>query len=381
MGIVVFHVYQFSNVDRYLYFGTPGYTVLNSLDAMVPWFFVLTAFLLFEPIARSTIEGRPRISVRGFLTRRAVRLLPAYWASIVVVWFFRQPTLPGDWRDLLEHLTFTQVFDGKRIFYTIGPAWSLSVVVMFYLLLAATVLGVHRYCRGLGTRRVRTAVLGGIVGAMAVMGIGWKAWSFYRDGRSTTASFTTWFGPLASLDVFAVGLAVAIIVAARGGRHVLPRNRLLLRGGGLGVLVAAFATRQANSFTGVYFTVLCAAGFGLLVAAAVLGPTDDRWGRAVARRPLLFVGAISYSVYLWHEPVMLALRGWHGVVRQIPGAFWPNAVAVLVVSLAVGWLSYAALERPTGQIAGVFDNAGRLRSRYSDGDTIEWESFTSGNPI
>ena len=69
MGIVVFHVFQFCNVDHYLYLGTPAYTVLNSLDAMVPFFFVLTAFLLFEPMARAAIEDTPPISGRGFLAQ------------------------------------------------------------------------------------------------------------------------------------------------------------------------------------------------------------------------------------------------------------------------------------------------------------------------
>jgi peptidoglycan/LPS O-acetylase OafA/YrhL len=386
LGIVVFHVYQFSNVDHFLYFGTPGYTLLDSLDGMVPWFFVLTAFLLFEPIARSTIEGRPPISVRGFLTRRAIRLLPVYWVAIVVVWFFRQPTLPGDWRDLLEHLTFTQVFDGKRIFYTIGPAWSLSVEVMFYLLLAAMVLAISRVSARIATRRARIALLAVTVATVAAVGIGWKAWAFYGDGQSTTASYTTWFGPVANLDVFAIGLAVAIVVAARGGRHLKQRSRTALRVAGLGVLVVIFASRQANSFTGVYFTLVCAVGFGLLVAAAVLGPSRDRWGRAVARQPLLFIGGISYSLYLWHEPVLLALRGWHGLVRQTPGAFLQDTTVVLTVSLVVGWLSYRILERPTSHIARVFDSSGRLRSRYTDADTTdadhtEWETLASGNPI
>jgi hypothetical protein len=71
LAIVVFHVFQFCNVYRYLYRGTPAYTILNSLDGVVPFFFVLTAFLLFEPMARSAIEGGRPISGRGSLARPA----------------------------------------------------------------------------------------------------------------------------------------------------------------------------------------------------------------------------------------------------------------------------------------------------------------------
>ena len=384
VAIVIFHVYQFCNVAHFLYLGTPAYTVLNSLDAMVPWFFVISAFLLFEPVAQSVIESRPPISGRGFLIRRAIRILPVYYVAVVVVWFSRQQGLPGDWRDLVEHLTFTQVFDGKRIFYTIGPAWSLSVEVFFYLALLILALGLPRACRRLASRKQRIAVLAGSTAVLAAVSLGWKAWSFWVEHRPTTGSFTTWFGPMASLDAFAVGMAVAIIAAAYADHRPLgSRARLTLRLAALTILSVAFAIRQANAWSGVYFSTLCAAGFGCLVAAAVLGPLDDRWGRALSCRPLLWLGAISYSIYLWHEPVLLALAGWHGLVRQAPGDFLRDTAIVLVVSVLAGWLSYSLIERPTSQLGRVFGRDGHLiRPDIVAGDDhIEWESFRSGNPF
>jgi peptidoglycan/LPS O-acetylase OafA/YrhL len=384
VAIVVFHVYQFCNVASFLYRGTPAYTVLNSLDAMVPWFFVISAFLLFEPVARSAIENRAPISARGFLIRRAIRILPVYYVAVLVVWFSRQQALPGDWRDLLEHLTFTQVFDGKRIFYTIGPAWSLSVEVFFYLALLVLARGLPHLCRRLASRKQRIAVLAASTAGLAAVSIAWKAWSFWGAHRPTTGSFTTWFGPVASLDAFAVGMAVAIIAAACGDRRPLSaRARLMLRLAALAVLSVAFAIRQADTWSGVYFSTLCAAGFGGLVAAAVLGPPGDRWGRALSCRPLLWLGAISYSIYLWHEPVLLALAGWEGLVRQTPGAFVADTAVVLAVSVLAGWLSYLLIERPTSRLGRVFGRDGRLiRPDAVPGDNhIEWESFRSGNPF
>lgn len=361
VAIVVFHVYQFSNVAHYLYLGTPAYTVLNSLDAMVPWFFVISAFLLFQPVARSVIEGGPPVSPRGFLIRRAIRILPVYYVAVVVVWFSRQPSLPGDWRDLVEHLTFTQVFDGKRIFYTIGPAWSLSVEVFFYLGLVVLALALPWAGRRLARRGQRIAVLAASTAVLAAASLGWKAWSFWGQHQSTTGAFTTWFGPMASLDAFAVGMTVAIIAAALGDRRPLRgRARLALRLTALAVLSAAFILRQADTWSGVYFSTLCAAGFGCLVAAAVLGPPGDRWGRALSGGPLLWLGAISYSLYLWHEPVMLALAGRDGLVRQAPGAFPADTVIVLLVSVLAGWLSYLLIERPTSQLGRLFGRDGHL---------------------
>jgi peptidoglycan/LPS O-acetylase OafA/YrhL len=382
MAVVIFHVYQFCNVSHFLYYGTPAYTLLNSLDAMVPWFFVITAFVLFEPIARAAIEGREPISARGFLTRRALRLLPLYYVVVAVVWTCRQPALPGDWRDLIEHLTFTQVFDGKRIFYTDGPAWSLSVEVFFYLILISGAVGLAVLCRRLASKRQRIAVLAAGTAALGSVSLAWRAWSFAIGHQPTIGSFTTWFGPMANFDIFAIGMAVAVIVAAFGDSRPLgPRRRLALRGAALAILIMAFVIRQANTWAAVYFSTLCAVGFACLVAAAVLGPRQDRIGRALSRRPLLWLGSISYSVYLWHEPVLLALAGWRGLVRQTPGAFLPDTLIVLVVSILAGWLSYSVIERPTSQLGRVFGPDGHLTLPATGADHIEWESFRSGNPF
>jgi peptidoglycan/LPS O-acetylase OafA/YrhL len=384
VGIVVFHVFQFCNVDHYLYLGTPAYTVLNSLDAMVPFFFVLTAFLLFEPVARAVIEDTPPISGRGFLARRAVRILPVYYVAVVAVWFTRQQGLPGDWRDLLEHLTFTQVFDEKRIFYTNGPAWSLSVEVYFYLGLVVTSIGLARLCRRLVGRRRRIAVMAAGTALLALVSLSWKAWAFGVEHQSTTGSFTTWFGPVANLDNFAVGMVLAVIVASLGDERPLGiRSRLGLRLIALAIVSVGFATRQANAWTGVYFTSLCALGFGCLIGAAVLGPSEDRWGWALSRRPLLWLGAISYSIYLWNEPVLLGLRGWPDLVQQTPSDFVRDAVVVTVVTVAAGWLSFVLIERPTSQLGRVFRRDGHLQLPYADtenGDR-EWETFSTGNPF
>ena len=384
VAVVVFHVYQFCNVAHFLYYGTPAYTVLNSLDAMVPWFFVITAFLLFEPVARSAIAGREPISARGFLTRRALRLLPVYYVVVVVVWSCRQQALPGDWRDLLEHLTFTQVFDEKRIFYTDGPAWSLSVEVFFYLMLIILAVGLAAACRRLASRKQRIVVLAAGTATLGAVSLAWKAWSFSAWHQPTTGAFTTWFGPLANFDIFAVGMAVAITAAAFGEKKPLgSRSRRALRVAALAILAVAFAIRQANTWSAVYFSTLCAVGFGCLVAAAVLGPPHDRWGRVLSCRPLLWLGTISYSVYLWHEPVLLALAGWHGLVRQTPGDFLPDTAIVVIVSILAGWLSYSVIERPTSQLGRVFGPAGHLilPGTVTHDDYIEWESFRSGNPF
>ena len=350
IGVVVSSVYQFCNVDHFLYRGTLGYTVLNSLGAMVPWLFVLSAFLLFEPIARAAINAPQSLSARGFLTRRAIRLLPLYYLAVIVVWFSRQSTLPGDWRDLLEHLTFTQVFDEKRIFYTIGPAWAISVEVLFCLFLAALIVGLRHLCGRVAGRRQRIALLLTPIALMSAVSLSWKAYAFAAIHDQTTGSFAAWFGPLSNLDSFAVGMTIAVLVAVRREQQPIGRlSRMVLRVCGAVIVCVAFAACQANAWTGVYFPTICAIGFGSLVAAAVMAP-PDRWSQKLSCRPLLWLSTISYSIYIWHEPILLALGHSHDLIRQSYGAFIPDAIVILILSIAAAAVSYLLIQRPTCQL-------------------------------
>jgi peptidoglycan/LPS O-acetylase OafA/YrhL len=148
-------------------------------------------------------------------------------------------------------------------------------------------------------------------------------------------------------------MAAAVLIATRHDRgSIRPSARLVLRLVGLAIICAAFATRQANTWTGVYFPTTCAIGFGCLITAAALGP-PDRWSRTFSRRPLLWLGTISYSIYVWHEPLMLALNPSHDLVRQSYSAFPTDAIVVTTLSVAAGWVSYLLIQRPTRQLEGI----------------------------
>jgi peptidoglycan/LPS O-acetylase OafA/YrhL len=289
-------------------------------------------------------------------------LLPVYVVAVVVVWFLRQQSLPGDWRDLIEHLTFTQVFDEKRIFFTIGPAWAVSVGVLTCLFLFGLSTALASICAHVTSRSNRIVLLCGAAGSLAVISIGWKVWSFAGGDRATEGSYTTWFGPLAHLDNFAVGMAVAIVVAST---HAAPPRSYL---GLIGVRVIAVTmltiavwVREPGSWTTVYFSTICSVGFGCLLAATVLGrPRGQRRTVRARWRVLPWIGTISLSIYLWHEPLMLALAPL-GVVRQAPEAFVHDVVVVVLGAVLAGWCSYAAVERPISRL-------GRLAGREPVGD-------------
>ena len=365
LAVVLYHVFQYAEAGvpgRLGAQGSPTWLVLHGLDAFVDLFFVLSAFLLTVPYARRALAGEAAPSARAFVVRRAARIVPLYLVAVSLVWALRNPVLPGDLVDLVEHLTFTQVFDDQRIFFTIGPAWSLAVEVHFYALLALLGAGACRLTARLA-RRHRAAALYAGIGVLVTAGVTWKVVAWYVLGVPET-SWSTWFTLPAKLDVFALGMLLGVLVAqgrARTGRVSGP----VLRGLGLAVVAAAFATRPQGAGDQVWFHTIAAVGFALLLAPSVLASHRDRWVAALAAPVPAFLGVVSYSVYLWHEPLLLGLAGAGLVPAQTSAWAFPVTLVVLVpVSVLVGWVSYVLVERPIGVLGRLVGRDGRSRDYY-----------------
>jgi peptidoglycan/LPS O-acetylase OafA/YrhL len=365
---VVFNVYQFCNINNALYDRSTIYRIINSFDAAIPCLFVIAGFLLFEPIARAAIDGGPPLRTGSFLVRRTVRLVPLYYIAVLVVWFFRQESLPGDWRDLLEHLTFTQVFDAKRIFYTDGPAWAVSALVFYYLTIVVVSPAISLACRRLIRRRRRIVVVSAFPALLVAASLLWKAWSFTEGHRPITGSSTTWYGPIANLDSFAIGMAIAVsVITLRQSRPVSARGRQLLLAATAIIVATAIATRSANPWLSVYFFTICSLGFGCLTAAAVLTPDTGSRAALPQSQYLARLGVISYGIYLWHEPVLLALHSRAGIIHQTPAAFLQDSTVVLALSIAAGWLSYLLIQRPANQLLTIFGSASEPNNQPDPG--------------
>ena len=90
-------------------------------ELFVEMFFVLSGFVLWLPVAKAALDERTGRPGWVLLFRRMARLLPLYYAVVLVVWATTNPSLPGHWQDLLLHLTFTHVYSDDYIFWTDRP--------------------------------------------------------------------------------------------------------------------------------------------------------------------------------------------------------------------------------------------------------------------
>ncbi|MFI6486161.1 acyltransferase family protein [Streptomyces sp. NPDC050564] len=371
LSTVVFHVWQ----QYYVYdadgahppIENPYVGALVSLE-VIDLFFVMSAYLLTLSYARAAIDGddttRPG---RVFLFRRAIRILPLYFTAVLIIWASRNPALPGDWRDLVEHLTFTHIFDRDRIFYTLGPTWSLSLEIAFYFALVALGPLVIRACRRLRTRRARVALCASGCAALYLAPLAWIAVAHYALGIPHT-DWPVYFGPQARFGGFAAGMGLAVLLVALGERgRIGARWAVAMSAAAATSLYAlSYLSEPENVWHTFYHQLAAMLWFALLYCALHLrGSQPPRWHGLLRARSITAVGLVSYSLYIWHEPVML----WLYDLGALPSGQAGFPLAVLIVLLAgvlVATVSYWAVEYPGSLLARAQDKKGRPREFYPE---------------
>jgi peptidoglycan/LPS O-acetylase OafA/YrhL len=326
-------------------------------------FFVLSGFVLFLPWVREGLSGRSGRSGREMLLRRFARLLPLYFMVVLVVWGVTNTRLPGNWQDLLLHLSMTHVYSVDYIFWTDGPAWSLAVEFHFYVLMALTVPLLCRWCARLESRRARVAVMGLLPTLMVATGTGWLCWAV---AHRAVNSWPTWFGPMAKAPLFAFGMLLAIAVALGAElRHPVARRLLTLAGlAGLGAAVVLRPDHELHASAQLWNLALGLIGTAF-VAAIVMSP--DRPARWLTWAPMTTLGVLSYGIYLLHEPMMRMLRS-HELLPVRDGGRWDwvlTTVIVVAVTVVVATLSSRYVEANGLRILDSIGAGGRPRNYYA----------------
>ncbi|MFG2194413.1 acyltransferase family protein [Streptomyces sp. NPDC048639] len=368
LSTVVFHVWQ--QYFRYDADGihppvdNPYLGAVISLE-VIDLFFVMSAYLLTLSYARAAIDGGSVRPAGVFLFRRAIRIVPLYFLAVLLVWASRNPTLPGNWTDLVQHLTFTHVFSQEQIFYTLGPTWSLSLEMMFYLALVALGPVAVRACRSLRLRRSRIALCAGGCLLLFVVPVIWIAVAHYAYGIPHT-EWPVYFGPQARFGGFAAGMGLAVAQIALGERGRMSTGpAIALRSA---VLVALFLlsliSRPENAlFT--FFHPLAALLWVLLLFGTIHVRRQGRWHKALTARWLTGAGLVSYSLFIWHEPIMLQLYT-SGLLPSGPGGYPLATLIVLAVAVPVAVASYWLIEYPSGLLGRLKDKSGKPRDFYAE---------------
>lgn len=308
----------------------------------VDLFYVLSGFFIGLAVMRPA-EWRPF----DFLARRARRILPAYYVSILLLvtlgntYFITSEN--GLWH-LLSHLALVHKFVPGHEGSINGVYWTLAVEWWFYILmlLCAPLL------------RSRRGFYPTVV-AFFVVAYAWRAGTFHLVAPDPVYQRFWWATQLpGTLDEFGVGILTARWACGRPGASASPRAKYLACAFfalAVGVLVWSIRTLLAhageywvNAFMVVIWRTFLAAGFGLTIVSFLLaGPG---LGTVFYHHGLSYVGKISYSIYLYHYPVILAMSANRAsgelVAASDPMFVFVCAVAVLILSS----LSFYMVERP-----------------------------------
>ena len=358
LSIVLFHAMLFLQLEY-----QPWSQAINHgwyyLSTGVHLFFVLSGFLLFLPYVRALLDGERLPSARRFYRRRALRILPAYLvclaAMVALTYIVRQR--PFSFGDVATHAVLIHdAFPQYNRDYD-GPFWTMAVEAQFYVLMPLMALVVAWVCRASRSPwRIAGGILLLIAGALTVRLIDTQLMasippnSGFADSPQGIFVLATMGMQGKYLEVFAVGMFCALLYVLTIERRMLPARRvrqlglLMLAGALICMAIAIPNVDMAGLMVSpgaqwgvdvIGYPLLVGLGFGGLMLAILWG---NRWIRIPFEfAPMRMVGLFSYSLYLWHLPII------HGDVPIFQGV---PLLLVVPAAFLVAYLSYQFVERP-----------------------------------
>ena len=351
---VVFHHAGFATGAS---FRTGGGAYLARMDSGVTVFFLLSGFLLYRPyVAAHLDEGKP-MPARRFYRRRLLRIFPAYWLALTGVVLFFGVSLPT-FTDVWVHYGLFQIYDTNRFFNAISQSWTLATELSFYLVVPLWAMLVRRLARGAvdRARRIRIEVVGLLV--LLAGGLAFRTLLYpVPAGDPGIKNLLRYWLP-ANIDLFAVGMLIGVASAALAGRDRDARGPLVTAfpylswAAGLAAFWVAAqhagltARLEDASPAGEWAKHLLYLAYALgLVLPAMLGPQRSALHRLLAWKPMVWLGIVSYGIYLWHQAWLHQVALWLDE-PLFDQPFWTITGFALVLTVLTATVSYLVVERP-----------------------------------
>jgi peptidoglycan/LPS O-acetylase OafA/YrhL len=278
-------------------------------------FFVLSAYLLDRQIIKMLQQGRADWDYwLYYISRRILRIFPLFFLALIV---FRMANASGlkvvmhDWGDVWQHLALQR---GDHIF------WSIPVEFKYYLISPIVLFVFHRLFRWNGYAIACTLAV--LMGASYWFVLWWQP-----EGTNTL-----WF-----LNIFLLGTVVALIERLRPHFwNTLTQSSVTTYAGWAVVLIFSFWSWKFDDYTHIGTFIPAALLWSVALIASF---KPGLWASLLSWKPLRWVGAVSFSMYLFHIPVLM----W---VKSFPISSEIAWLIYLALTLGVTSLTYLVVERP-----------------------------------
>ncbi|MRU14600.1 acyltransferase [Roseovarius sp. A21] len=307
-----------------------GFTAFGGGYIGVDVFFVISGYLITTILITDREAGR--YSLWRFYERRARRILPALFVvlacTIPFAWLWIPPVALEDYaRSLafsvmfisnLHFIEHSGYFDVQSELRPLLHTWSLAVEEQYYIVFPAFLWALGRFVRA----RHIAAFIAVAAGSLAL-----AVW-----GASQFPAENFFFTPSRLWELLAGSICAALLLNRAQMRHEgLAALGLVL------ILGSVLWLRPGDPSPSLYTTApVLGAMFVILFASG-----DTMTGRLLSAPPLVAIGLISYSLYLWHQPVfaLSRIRGWE---EALPGMIW----LLIALSMVLATITWALIERP-----------------------------------
>ncbi len=384
LGVIFSHLYQKLNAPVQTGWYQDVHAVFLHGAYGVSTFFVLSGMLLSYPFWKAYLTGGERPSLRHYARRRAARIVPGYYVSLLVSFALTFLIFPDAqykvWR-LVAGLTFTSGFHYKTFFpsATNGPLWSISLEVFSYLLLPLTLAALFWWR---GRRRTKegaiakgnlgfglgywllvialVTVVNGLVVKTFTLSPLQRGWNFGDIGGAK--EWMPGYNPLSFFAHFALGILAALFIASRATRCADKPGRgksvwfdLIALAGLVGAAWLIWTSRfppepsnqdwfQNQPYQWPFFQ--------LFIMTVLVGLAHSRWlGRAFDNRFFRYTATISFGLYIWHYLVLFWIaevtgqQYYYGAIADWHRHLWTSA-AVLAISYGIAAVSWKFIEQP-----------------------------------
>lgn len=307
-----------------------GFELFSGGFVGVDVFFVISGYLI-TTILIEDIKNK-RFSIVNFYERRARRILPAlFFVMLVCIPFAWMWMLPNQMKDFSQSLVAVSLFASNILFWResgyfaaaaeekpLLHTWSLAVEEQYYVLFPIFLILAWRF----GKNRVFWMIV-----VMAAISLMLSEWGWRNNA---TANF--YLAPTRAWELFAGSIA-AFIVQKQG----VQKNNLLALIGLAAIVFSIFFYDEATPFPSVY-ALVPVLGVVLLVLYA---DKETIAARLLSTKGFVGIGLISYSAYLWHQPLFAFAR-----IRSLEHPSMILMFELSILAMLLAYLSWKYIEKP-----------------------------------